>query len=359
MKNNIILLYTIILIVIFGCANQQENKTDPLKELSAVDNLLSALAEKPQKIETSSNKKSTIKGEKGTVIYVDPDKLEVEDGSPLGDKIKVELLEMTDKSSLIFNNAPTISNGRPLVTGGAYYINMTSNGKQLKVKAGKGLNVEFPKLTEDKMSLFLGKRDSLGQINWAQGERNFERKKLKKPQASQKVQKKSFSQVEAIFSYVASQHVSANLSEEERKEIEKAYQKAQREYEEASKTYKAIELIEFGWINCDRFLRDTTSLTDIQLIVKNGSFVSSIRAFGVFKEIKSIMPANYWHGQLDTLTFRNIPIGKELQIIALSVKGETPFIFEKSIKIKSNQKVEIEFTATTQVEIKKKIEIMN
>ena len=46
------------------------------------------------------------------------------------------------------------------------------------MKQGKGLEVEFPKLTDDEMGFFLGERDSLGQMNWIQAEQNFKSKDL-------------------------------------------------------------------------------------------------------------------------------------------------------------------------------------
>ena len=172
------ILSILVAVILIGCNNEQDKKVqiNPFDQLEQVDNLLSEIAEKPQQLTTLSDKPKTVTGAKGTIIHVDPNRLETVDGSPLGDNIQIELLEMTDNSSLVLNNAQTISNGQILVTGGAYYLNMTSDGKQLKMKQGTGLAVEFPKLTEDEMGIFLGERDSLDQINWIPTEDSFKPK---------------------------------------------------------------------------------------------------------------------------------------------------------------------------------------
>ena len=358
MRQKTILLSILISAILFSCKNEQEKKVqfDPLDELEQVDNLLTEIAEKPQNLSAPSDKETSVTGEKGTIVHVDPNRLETVDGSPLGDNIQIELLEMTDNSSMLLNNAQTISNGQILVTGGAYYLNMTSDGKQLKMKKGKGLEIEFPKLTEDEMGLFLGERDSLGQMNWVQAEQNFESKDLKapkKPKPRKTPKKQTKNEIDLIFDYVESAEVEP-LTQEEIEE----YERQKREYETASKTYESVELMNFGWLNCDRFWNDPSPKTDIQLIVKNES-LSGARIYAVFSDINSIMATQYWKGMTDTPSFRNIPIGKELTVIALTAKNETPYIFETTITTETDKEVQIEFKPTTQADIKEKMKRMN
>ncbi|NEN25699.1 hypothetical protein G3O08_19605 [Cryomorpha ignava] len=324
--------------------------------MKQVDNLLSEIAEKPEKLTAPSDKKSTVTGAKGTIIYVDPNQLETVDGSPLGDDIQIELLEMTDNSSMLMNNTQTVSNGQILVTGGAYYLNMTSDGNQLRMKQGKGLEVEFPKLTEDEMGLFLGERDSLGQINWIQAEQNFNSKDLEvpeEPKPKKTTKKETYSEIDLILGYIENKEVEPLTKEE----IEE-YERQKREYETASKTYESVELMNFGWINCDRFWNDPSPNTDIQLLVNNDS-LSGARMYAVFSDINSVVTAYYWQGMQDTASFKNVPIGKDLTIIALSAKNETPFIFETTINTATDKQVQIEFMVTTQAEIKEKMKGMN
>lgn len=362
------ILSIIVSFIFIGCSNKQNIKINPLNDLKQVDKLLSKIAEKPKKIIAPSTKKTIVTGAKGTIIHINPDHLETIDGSPLGDNIDIELLEMTTNSSLILNNAQTISNGQVLVTGGAYYLNMTSNGKQLRMKSGKGLNVEFPKLTENEMGLFLGERDTLGQINWIPTKENFVPKNLsnaKEPKklTKKKYIKKTYDGIDAILGYVSKDSSALKpkkieeVTEEEYKDyLEKKaiYEEQQKQIEYQRKTYEAIQIMNFGWINCDRFLNDTNPKSDIQFLINNDSLTGA-RIFAIFNDINSIISTNYRIGQKDTTTLKNIPIDKELQIIALSTRDEVPYIFETTINTSIDKQVQVIFTETTQEEIKKKM----
>lgn len=385
MKQKTLIISIFAAFVLFGCQNEsskqersnQNEQTEkvrinPLKELEQVDNLLSEITEKPQKLTAPSDKKTTATGAKGTIIHVDPNRLETVDGSPLGDDIQIELLEMTNNASMLLNNAQTVSNGKILVTGGAYYLNMTSDGKQLKMKQGIGLEVEFPKLTEDEMGLFLGERDSLGQVNWIPTEDRFNPKNIEdaeepeKPIKHEEVEELAIVRIEYLDymddTVAAPKKVNKeDVSEAEYKEYLKkvqVYEELKKEIEYQRQTYQAVELMNFGWINCDRFYNDPSPKTDIQLVVNNDS-LQGARFFAVFKDIRSVMTECYYKGRKENASFRNIPEGKELTIIALSAKDKTPYVFETTINTETAKKVQIKFMETTQAAIKDRIKRMN
>jgi hypothetical protein len=167
-----LLLY--LSLVLFGCdnpekrilENNQSNSLAPKQETGKLNDYLKKFEEPSQTFNISSLKPTQIKGKKGTMISINPADLETVDGKPVGKDIQIELKELTNQQQLLRTNAQTVSNGQLLVSGGAYFINMVSNGQQLKLKDGKSLGVAFPKLSEDEMALFYGQRDSLGQINW-------------------------------------------------------------------------------------------------------------------------------------------------------------------------------------------------
>jgi hypothetical protein len=454
MNQKTLLLIIILATFLFGCENEpNENPNNeleselvtitPLEELNQVDKLLSKIADKPEHFKISSDLTSTITGKKGTIIYVNPDHLETVDGSPLGDSIQIELLEMTNQSSLLLNNAQTVSNNEILISGGAYYLNMLSDGKQLKIKQGNGLKVEFPILTENEMGLYLGERDSLGQINWVQTKRIFELKdnsvdlvdeveKVTKPTKPLKKGIEDNRVMSIVFDdsvmFPELQHydnvnfrvnddceynpedsekfwynVALSKSkvygeyviifdgyEESGKKLRKKYnvtpvftsedyqvaikdyedkyneylkkqaeiEKAKADIEFQQKTYEAIELLNFGWINCDRFIESTSPRINIQLSLSNES-LSAARIYAVFKNINSIISEKYSKGQKEKIAFKNIPEGMELTIIAISSKDETPYYFEKKVNTKSSEQIQIKFKATTQENIKQKIERLN
>ena len=135
-----------------------------------------------QSFTVSSSKPAQVKGKKGTTVFINPSDLETVDGKSVGNNIQIELKELTNQQQLLRTNAQTVSNGQLLVSGGAYYINMTSDGQQLKLKDGKSLNVAFPKLSDTEMALFYGQRDSLGKINWQKANETLTAKQQIVPQ---------------------------------------------------------------------------------------------------------------------------------------------------------------------------------
>ncbi|WP_303316449.1 energy transducer TonB [Flavivirga abyssicola] len=109
-----------------------------------------------------------IVGEKGTVIQFNPKDLETSSKKPfVADSLSIELIELINKQDLLLANAETVSNGKWLVSGGAFKIDIRVNGKPLVLKEGKTINVQFPKNTlEDGMQIFYGARDEENNMNW-------------------------------------------------------------------------------------------------------------------------------------------------------------------------------------------------
>ena len=83
MTNNNYILLVLIAVCLFACDNKQEEKVNPLEALKEVDKLISELADKPQKLTTTTQKKTIVVGKEGTRIHVDPNQLETVDGTPL------------------------------------------------------------------------------------------------------------------------------------------------------------------------------------------------------------------------------------------------------------------------------------
>jgi hypothetical protein len=182
-------LLGLLIIAIFGltsCDNKQttsesKKSADARTELEKINSAYKQYEGPSQIFKVSADKATQINGKQGTIISINADDLMTENGQPLGKSIEVELKELTNQEQLLRANAQTTSNGQLLVSGGAYYVNMTSDGQQLKLKEGKTLSVEFPKLSNSEMSLFYGQRDSLGQLNWQQAEQKFESRSMRWP----------------------------------------------------------------------------------------------------------------------------------------------------------------------------------
>lgn len=120
-----------------------------------------------QHFDVTGGGKQVVVAQGGLKITVDPSCLEYADGSsPKGD-IHVRIVELRNSRDFFRHNMATVSNGRLLMSGGSYFIGMSSGGRELQIRKGKTLQTQFPKLVRDEMELFYGNRDSLGNMNWA------------------------------------------------------------------------------------------------------------------------------------------------------------------------------------------------
>ncbi len=349
--------------------NQQPTiSIDPYDNLKHLDLFLKNISNPPQSYIIASDKNTKVIGKGGTIIHLNPNNLLTKDGSVLGDSINVELIEILNKPTLIMNNAQTTSNGELLITGGAYYINMTSNNKQLRINE-RGINVEFPKLSNSQMELFWGERDSSNQMNWKQLNQKFKVKKLKEP--VKPVRKPDLSDVLAISIWNSEDESEIRLQKP--KEVKKEnsspeiykkykqqlaeYEKKKRESELKRRTYESIKILNLGWINCDKFIGIPSTKANIELNVSD-STITSAKFFCIFKEMQSITSTHYINSR-PINEFKNIPEKSKVKIIGLALKDLVPYWFEKDIVVNKSTNIQANFIESSQDDIKLRIESIN
>ncbi len=152
------------IVIILGviCFNLFNPKKNTLK------NTLNFEADYTQQFKLASDSIIEVKGEKGTLLRFHPNDLETNSGEQFsGDSLTVELIELTTKQDLLLANAQTVSNGKWLISGGAFKIDIKANNEPLVLKEGKTIDVTFPKNTKElNMELFYGERDKRGYMNW-------------------------------------------------------------------------------------------------------------------------------------------------------------------------------------------------
>ena len=84
--------------------------------------------------------------------------------------------------------------------------------------------------------------------------------------------------------------------------------------------YSVLSSSRLGWINCDRFLDDTTEKTDF--IVNINGATGSL-AFITFDDIKSIMRGEEKNG---SFVFRNIPVNAKIKVIGIAYQEGKPLL---------------------------------
>ncbi|MFK7969678.1 MAG: hypothetical protein AB8F95_04885 [Bacteroidia bacterium] len=347
--------FALCLALTFACSEKPQVVKSTAERIALIDSLLASYQKPPQIFTVSSQKPSTVTGKEGTILFIDPAKLEATDQSPLGENITVELREMTSATSMALNNAPTVSNDQLLVSGGAYYIGLSSNNKSLQLKEGQTMKAEFPKIAEENMSLFYGKKDSLGAVNWEKSEADFETKNLKKPTKPEEPNNQSlrikgtweFEDIENILAYVDSTGNISN-SEEYQKEL-KRYLAQNKRYEEALKNYAEVDLTALGYINCDRFLKSGEILANVSLSITDGD-IDNAKFYLVFSDINSVMESSLLR-PFHSPAFRNIPINKKVKLVGFAVNENKTYTFSKNFKVAQNQEIQVSFAETTEREM--------
>ncbi len=360
-KLTAILLY--FSIALLSCGNPDKGKatgendtteTEPKPDTGKLNDYLSRHETPSQKFSISSSKPTQIKGKKGTIVYIDPANLETLDGKPVGKNIDIELKELHNQGELLRSNAQTVSNGRLLVSGGAYYINMQSGGQQLRLKEGKTLSIEFPKISDKEMALFYGERNSLGQLNWIEANEKLVAEKAKsngQPAPRRLADTTSGpSDFEALFDYIAEGET--DVSEEEKKEIE-ARQKLNNA---GQKLYEAINIRSFGWINVDRFLEEDNR-TDLVLNINPSDSINNASIMLIFKDINSIMQQYYFSGNNNnSISFKDLPVGRNIRVLAFTVKDEKPYAFASDLTISKDLQIAMVFKEVSEWEFERMLE---
>lgn len=116
-------------------------------------------------INTASD--TVIESDGGVVVAIPAGTFLDAKGQPIMGDVQFELKEALDVESIITSGLSTTSNGRPLETGGMFYINARKDGKSLAIDTSKQLYVQVPAAKESPdMMLFDGVRMPDGGINW-------------------------------------------------------------------------------------------------------------------------------------------------------------------------------------------------
>lgn len=354
-----ITFFTFCCILLFSCDNsvpttensensENNNSENEKTEIAKLNKALKKYEEPLQLFKIATDKPSVITGQKGTKISINPNDLITESGKPIGKNIEVELVEIMNQGALLRTNTQTVSDGNLIVSGGAYYIGMTSNDEQLKLKQGKALSVQFPKISDIEMELFYGQRNEFDQMNWKVTTESFKTTEQVKPQkvpvkAERKDQK---SEIDAIFDYVESGDTTT--TKEERVLIAKRQKNEKLE----QKLYDAIGIEKFGWINCDRFLIEK-NIANLYVNFKPQDSIKFASVFLIFKDINSVVQEHYYSNKL--ITFENLPSGYKVQLIAYSIKDEKVFAYTTDLTIVGEQKLTINLEEISEKEFRKLI----
>lgn len=342
------LLPLIAIASLLACNNQQTITTtsdtttdstvggliDFKQEQRTLDSALQQLQTPSQFFKAPLHHPVTFTCAKGTQIEIDPRKLTTISGREMDNHIDVEVKELTDQQELALSQAGTISNGELLESGGAYYINLTSGGEQLKLKDGETLNVRLATISNDGMSVFYGKRDGENLMNWLPAPVQLTHSGGNVTDTVET----EYREVRASFS----EGDTGILLSSSSKTSTKA--RATKKIKTGNVAYEAVALTELGWINCDKF-RKEKNLTTLYYQQPRTDSINAVKAFLVFRSINSVMESKAIGKNKGK--FIHVPAGKDVIFVAVGFRSGKYFSYKTPLSIAADQNVDVVLKETT------------
>jgi hypothetical protein len=339
-----------------GSVQENQKNTDEPKAIAKQSPTLKSEAKKfcdffktvddpSQTFTVPADKVREVTGDAGTVISINPEDLSTLSNEPVAKNIEIELKELTNQQQLLKANAQTVCAGKLLVSGGAYYINLKSDGQQLKLKPGKSLSVKFPKLSKDPMTLFAGYHDTLGEMQWSQRKQTFRPNNA--DQAWRDTRNVMVQYDGDVLEIDTLAKRKPKVKTEKEKQKEQAY----------DKLYAAMEIQSLGWINCDRFYKipDKTNVS-FKFDPREGIVFASI--YLIFDEINSV--AQTYYGAMENGSanpgFQDMPLGAKVRLVAFSLKDNKMMAHSSTLTIGKNETVYISMKETSDAELKAMVE---
>ncbi len=131
-------------------------------------------AAEKQQFFVAAKSNTTVTAKNGFSVAINTANLCNEDGTSLGNEnVQITIEELLNTEALLAANATTVSNGKMLISGGSYNINIQQNNKAIKIKPNASLSIKVPKLKNQSMQLFYGKREENGFVNWQATNQSF------------------------------------------------------------------------------------------------------------------------------------------------------------------------------------------
>ena len=119
----------------------------------------------------TANSATTIflQGAKGSRFSFPSNAFVTMNNQPVSGEVSIEIKEILKPQEMILSNMPTVSDGRPLESGGQFFIRVTKNNEELKLAPGKQVQVTVQNVNAQAMQgmqVFNGVVTANGSVNW-------------------------------------------------------------------------------------------------------------------------------------------------------------------------------------------------
>lgn len=253
----------------------------------------------------------------GTKVTIPANAFIDADGDLATGKIDIEFREIYKKSEMLLSAMPTISYGKPIKSGGEFFVRARAGTKTLQLRGGRHIDFEQPFAAtggvDKDMKPFIAAIDN-GAVNWAA------------PMLD------SVGAASDTLHFTASSYVFS--------------------------LYQFSNPVENGtWCNSDNDKYfNGYPLTTLTMVLTDTGF-SNVDVFLVFKDVNAMV--HVYETGINTYAYSYAPEGLNCTVVAISTKDEKLYSSFTPITISSNQTVNFSLAATTLDEFKAHLELLN
>ncbi len=254
----------------------------------------------------NGNESTTIVTPRRTNIQIPPNAFVDDSGTVVTGPIQFELIEIYEKGDMIKFNRPTSSNGRPLTSSGAFYLQANQGNKVLSLSPNHEIQIRIESETiNPKMELFYGDDTDPSGFNWVEADGNS--------QLWENVNSDSWDNPDGTVG-----------------------------------TGYSFSITQLNWINCDAFVDiNPDALTALCVELPELYTNKNAVVFVTFEDWNGVMPLR---GSPDSKQFCEIglPVGATVKLLVISEQGTDNYHFANhSLTITENQTEIMEPIPTT------------
>jgi len=265
-------IFIILLLILFQNCKNDEIIIQPKNELQK----FSKVKEQIYDLDTLSF--SEIKGKKGTIIFFNRNDFNVNKNS----KVKVILKEYYDFKELIYNNINTVTlDNKLLESSGVIYLKFISEGKKIKLKKNKFIEIKIPNKNLEENKLFYAKMDTIKPIKWLEDRTKFKKVTLFNPDYGIYLE---------FLIPVDSLDVYNKILEKEMLEYKQNIENIEKA--EKLENYASFLITqkynEMNLMNFDKFIKSKINLISFDIELKNKS-IKELYVYVIYKNRKSFI----------------------------------------------------------------------
>jgi len=303
----------IFLIIVASCNNEKEiyNPKNHLEKFSK---------SKIQIFDLNTLQSRKIVGDLGTIIYYNRNDFNVSEN----DTIKLKLRELYSFEELIINNLQTVTNKNELLeSSGVIKVNFFVGDKEIYLKKGHSLTIEFPENKLKDNALYIRKKDTINVFSWVLEE-----------------------QTDTVISVnKGTKYAPIKVEVKISKDSINKYNTYDIQLDTIQEKFRNIAFFSnLNWINIDKIVQE-----DYRISFQLNSNIKNLNNYSIYIVYDNLNSFLSEHRSPNDLNFENIKIKNKTYLVVLANNKED-FYSDKVLlnNLINNKEIELDLKRTTE-----------